>query len=240
MDGDKNLSGILNKLLSNIIDAATSKQKDGNGRAAFYSALFLGALLLLVGTEPPKLIFRKRIGKFAIGLFSAVIASIIYGVYAWFLYSYPNETYVEKYSFDTEIYILTGGIGLYAILSLFTIIKALKEYFTNNVENGFYRGDSILFIEPIEKGKISRAAAWAVAEPLTFTIISIILYFIHPFLAYPLLITSLSFWINELYEVYLSPNRQKQAIIKSNLKAEQTNSVIQGISDSDKFNHVQD
>src|SRR6185295_7633032 len=156
MDSDRRVGGLLNKAGGGLIDAMgqDNNNNSGNNRGAFVVLLSIAALLLVVGTEPPKVLLRRRIGKFAIAIGSILIASIVYGLYAWILYELAKHP--EKYG---NKYMLLTGTVLYGLLCLFTLVNGMFEYFRSLKVIDNQRGESVLFGFLLRKG-ISQRALW--------------------------------------------------------------------------------
>lgn len=194
MDSDNKLGGLSGKLGKGIFDslAADSKDQGRQNQAVMTIFLALLAILVVVGTEPFKVLLRKNIGKFALGIGCIIVAGLVYISIGVLLI----KADLGFRASNKDIF-LAGGF-FYIILGAGVLICGIKEYFKGRQD--FYRGDSTVFGFLIEKGT-RQERIWTVYEPLSCILIGGILYLLHPFIGLPILITAISFLFNELYNV---------------------------------------
>lgn len=209
MDGDKYTTGILTQLgqriLKSIHATGTAKME-----VVLFLALYFGLLLLVITTEPPKLIFRKNIGRKALGIAGIIMSSIGLVIFSAISFSlgYENEREVMFFHDNTILY--AGGV-FYLFLAIFLIIRGVKEYNNERMKGSAYRGDSVFFHSSLNKESEVRKI-WAIWEPLALLIIAMIVAIASPFVAIPLAIMSVSFWLNELYFIIIKPAQQQNLI----------------------------
>src|SRR5258708_368624 len=93
MDSDNRAGGLIAQMFSSAMDMITSGEKEEGrrNRGFILFALALMGLLLVVGTEPLKVLLRRKIGKFALGIGSIILASIVYGVCAYYLFTLSSK-----------------------------------------------------------------------------------------------------------------------------------------------------
>lgn len=230
------------RLLSYFVkEAATglfSKDKNGGENDDNYFFVILG-LLMVVATEPYKVLLRKNIGKLSLSLARLAVAAFLYLYIALMMFAFSYETQLNKASTA----LMAGSVFyvLFAIALLFLgfaeYTKAKQKYASNEADTiaNLYRGDSIFF-KGADQKKI-----WLKKEPVVCFIISLLLtvlpIFIHPLLfviGAPLLATSISFWFNEWYQINNVWDVQTKRILKEQMK----NSQSQAGFETDEYNQV--
>jgi hypothetical protein len=222
MNSDRHSAAFGGKIVSNSASVIGTGGKDeGKANGAIVQIFIaLGGLLLVGGTEPLKVLLRRGIGKFALGIGSVIVASIFYGLYSYFLLSLGHKQEYQDESYATWLF---AGATFYLCLSIGVLICGLMEYF--NSINSNYRGDSIFFGFLLSKS-ISQRVIWSVIEPITCLLIGVLLSLLHPLIGLPVAITSLSFLFNELYRAYRVPQMQKDRIARMQVTNEQTQPLI--------------
>lgn len=182
------------------VNSSDPTQKKRDDRLPF---ILLG-LILIVATEPFKVVLRKNIGKRSFSLPRLSIAAILYLIWGGVLYHMQTQSAYEEYKI--EFY---AGVFFYGLLAFMVLILGVTEYFKgiamyneNQEPNraNIYRGDSLFF------GGQDKRKIWLITEPLFCFVLGLIVTFlpmlINPILGLigaPILITSLSFWFNEAY-----------------------------------------
>lgn len=236
---DRLLSYFVKEALIGLI-SDDSPSPTGAKRGDLLPFIILG-LILIVGTEPYKVLLRRNIGKMSLSLPRLMTAIFLYFIFAAVLIGLSNAE--DKELAALSIPLLAGGIfyALFGLVALFSGIadytKAKQKYYENPTDyiTHLYRGDSIYF-----KGK-DQKNVWLNTETKFCFILSLLFTvlpaFIHPGLmlvAAPLLMTSLSFWFNEWYQITNVWDVQTKKIQKEQVKSNQTDKGFEG----DGFNRV--
>jgi hypothetical protein len=217
MDEDKYVSGLTTRVGQRLIESITKPKN--NRLPLIYIAFYAGLLVLVTGTEPAKLFFRKNIGKLALGIRSIFIAFIGLGIYAGVFFEMSMGTSTKYLYAQPRIIFIIGGI-FYSILAITTLVMGLREYYSKAPKERDYRGDSIFFASKIQKG-VPRQKIWIIYEPLIVFIIGLLLMIPHPFMGIPILVIAISFWINELYMVKFVPYRKNESALNTQTKTKQ-------------------
>lgn len=212
----------------------------GGTKGDVFPFIILG-LILIVGTEPYKVLLRRNIGKLSLSMPRLLTAVFLYMIFASILLglSTAEKSGLAEYSIP-----LTAGGIFYALFALMTLFSAMADYAKSKQmynENPtdylkhLYRGDSIYF-----KGK-DQKHIWLNKEPKFCFLVSFLLTavpaFIHPglmLMAAPLLMTSISFWFNEWYQINNVWDVQTKKIQKEQMKQSQQQSGF----NTDEFNTV--
>lgn len=201
--------------------------------------LMILGLILITGTEPYKILLRKNIGKLSISMPRLLLTVFLYFIVSVLLI---GMTYIDDFKVVKSA-LLMGGI-FYILLSLITLVSGIKRFmeakakYDQNPQNytmHLYRGDSKYF----KNTDIKRT--WLIIEPAFCFIISLILVivpaFIHPALMLmgaPLLMTSISFWFNEWYQINNVWDVQLKKVQKDQMK----NPYHNNGSNQDEYNTV--
>lgn len=212
MNSDEHVQGILKKGASSLIGAmaADTKDKSKKNQTEIELALAFLALIAVVGTEPLKVLLRRNVGKSALGIYSIVIASILYGICACFMCANAGSS--DLHSNFGEPLFVAGGF-FYGLLAIGTLVCGSIEYSKAKDNVSDYRGDSVFFGFLLDRG-VSQKKVWTRYEPLTCIAISLFLMLLHPFIGLPLLVTSISFLFNEWFKVQYSPQIQKDRVAR--------------------------
>lgn len=207
--------------------------------------LIVLGLILIVGTEPLKVVLRRNIGKLSISMPRTAVASILYIVWAAMMIGLGFG--VEKLKPFSLIF-TAGGI-LYFLFGMLALLSGLGHYFRAkriyhetpaDFSTHLYRGESKYFGHLLAKGH-SQERIWVVVEPracfITGLILTALPIFIHPALSMlgaPILVSSISFWFNEWYQVNNVWNVQAKKIYKEQVKQSQQQTGF----GTDEFNAV--
>lgn len=214
MDSDKLVPGLLQKAGANFIEAITDKR--ANDKAVFYFLLFLLLLILVVGTEPPKLIFRRRMGKFTLGYFSIFLSAITFGICSYLLFLAIHDTRFHLGKSHEQEFLFAGAL-LYAGLTIWIIVRAFAEFFRTPEILNFYRGESVYF-KPLLEGGYKQETIWTVIEPSICLTAGILFYILHPYIGIPIILSSISFGFNEIYQVRIIEARRKESHARMEIK----------------------
>jgi hypothetical protein len=195
---------------------AEKKKRDGK-----LPYVLLG-LMLITNTEPYKVILRDNIGKLAYNFHRLLAACFLYLCWAVALIAMAyNMPVVAIPFFFTGIFYTVFAVWVallgYRREEKAKEILATDPKLTDSLKH-IYRGDSLYFSRYISKswheGKL-----WTWTEPLACFAISLAITGLpalyNPWLAFigaPLLITSLSFWFNEIFQYKNVWNVQEKTI----------------------------
>ena len=194
----------------------------GGKRGEIIWLMVLG-LILITGTEPYKILLRKNIGKLSISMSRLLLTVFLYFIVAALLI---GMTFAEDFKVVT-VPLIFGGI-FYILLSVTTFVLGIKRFmeakekYEKNPQNyamHLYRGDSRFF-----KNKDLKRT-WLIIEPRFCFFTSLLLTFapmlINPWLVLvgaPLLMTSISFWFNEWYQINNVWDVQLKKVQKDQMK----------------------
>ena len=175
------------------------------------------SLIAIVATEPLKVFLRKNIGKASLSLERLIIACILYIGYAVMLCYLSTLPEYEDY----QNALIAGGV-FYILFSLAVLILGIIEKskgnaqyradektnnVLNNAEQHIYRGDSVFFTSFIND-KWNKEKVWLWTEPVFClvlgTIVTVLPIIYNPILALigaPIVVTSLSFWVNDGFQI---------------------------------------
>lgn len=212
-------TNLINGLFGEIYRKETQAQSTDSERNESVLFILILALFLVVVTEPLKLIMRRNIGKSAFSIYGALISAMFYIICASILFillnSYPTEELEDKsiylqYIFNNDI-LLSGAIS-YLILGIYIIFLSIQHSTTikpGSITNypDEYRGDSIFMQSKLSIG-ISQNDIWRRNEPLACFKVSFLLTILNPFVGFPILLTSVSFWLNEWFHIIHQPKIQ--------------------------------
>lgn len=221
---DRLLSYFLKETVLGIINPNSPSPTWGK-RGEVVWLMVLG-LILITGTEPYKILLRKNIGKLSISMPRLLFTAFLYFLVAALLI---GMIFFEDFKV-VAVPLITAGI-FYILLSIATLVLGIKRYmeakekYDENPQNysiHLYRGDSRIF-----KNKDLKKT-WLVKEPRFCFFISLILTFtpmlINPWLVLmglPLLMTSISFWFNEWYQINNVWGAQNKKVHKDQMKNNQ-------------------
>jgi hypothetical protein len=174
------------------------------------AAVILG-LITIAGTEPYKLLLRKNIGKLSLSIPRLAVCCFLYLVWAVFIYALINTGSFENSDLPALWFspnALWVAAITYTILPVGLMILGFVEsrqasYAYNNIPDEailVYRGDSNFFASLILNGT-DPDKVWGTHEPLTCFLASLAITALNPFIGLPLLGTSISFWVNEIFQV---------------------------------------
>lgn len=206
-----------------IINPNSSSPLPIGGKRGEIIWLMVLGLILITGTEPYKILLRRNIGKLSISMPRLLLTVFLYFIVAALLI---GLTFAEDLKVVT-VPLIVGGI-FYILLSITTLVLGVKcfmearEKYSQNPQNyalHLYRGDSKYF-----KNKDLKRT-WLIIEPRFCFFISLFLtlapMFINPWLAaigLPLLMTSISFWFNEWYQINNVWGAQNKKVHKDQMK----------------------
>jgi len=189
------------------------KEGKDEGMRYVYIGLLILALILVVCTEPLKVIMRKRIGKSALSLTGLIAGAIL--MFAWaaitgfgFLdvyYSNKDDlTGYGRYVFNPIslwlIIVAYSAFGVYILKRGITEYDAAKTRVDKPLREMHYRGDCIVLAKLVNKG-VPQRLVWCRAEPWHCFKIGFLITILHPLLGLPLLLMSISFAVNECFHI---------------------------------------
>lgn len=204
------------------------------GRNEELSLLLVLALILIVGTEPFKILLRKNIGKLSISMGRIVLSFFLYLIWATIIAFIAYEISNSEQSYtgiiglwlsSTILWITFAFYILFAFITLITgIIKYSRANKLFNADPDFnqplghiFRGESLIFKSNPKKAG-SYESIWVIKEPILCLVISIVISVFNVFLGFPLLMSSISFWFNEWYQVNNVWESQTRKIVKAQMK----------------------
>lgn len=208
----------------------------GGKRGDIVWLMILG-LILITGTEPYKILLRKNVGKLSISMPRLLLTVFLYFMVAALLI---GMSFFEDFKIVAPALII-GGV-FYTLLSVTTFVFGIKRFMEakekyeqnpHNYAMHLYRGDSRFF-----KNKDLKRT-WLIIEPRFCFLTSLFLTFapmlINPWLVLvgaPLLMTSISFWFNEWYQINNVWDVQTKKVYKDQAKNAQQHTGF----NSDRFN----
>ncbi len=207
---DRLFSYFLTQSLQDIFgvgDKNAKAKREGN------LVLMLLGLIVVVGTEPYKILLRKNIGKLSLSFPRALVASAIYLL--WGALHLVIATVERKNDPTIEAPFALAGL-VYIMFSSVIVNWGLKEFLNarkrykenpNDTRSHLYRGDSVTFAFLKEYGWDQRKI-WVKAEPAICLIgamlisVAATIYDFRLFISgVPLILTAFSFWFNEWFQV---------------------------------------
>lgn len=224
---DRMLSYLLNKVSEDLF-RGDEKPKRNDIKVAFY----ILALITIICTEPLKVILRNNIGKLSLSMPRLLLACLLYGGYAAALAAIGSNG--SPYTPDNVFFIvMVSGCVLYGIIMLYVLVMGLIDYFKASEKYNenpadllthIYRGDSTIFKYLLNKGW-TQEKIWLKKEPRVCFFIGLLLtllpFIFDPYfclLGAPLLLTSISFWFNEWYQIRNVWNSQNKKILQAQEK----------------------
>lgn len=228
-NSDDKLVGFILKEL--VLGGATGPTK---GRNDELTILLVLSLMLIVGTEPFKILLRRNIGKLSISMGRIVLSFFLFLIWGGIVAFIASEIAKDDavYSGLIAVWLSTKLLwttsicyGAFAFIVLIAgVIKYSKANSRFNSDPEFrhpeihiFRGDSLIFKGNLNK-KGSYESIWVVKEPILCFAISIGLTVFNVFLGFPLLLTSISFWFNEWYQVNNVWESQSKKVVKAQMK----------------------
>lgn len=242
---DRLLSYFLKETIVRLFSGGSGDLNNRNKKDDMLIFIVLG-LILIVATEPLKVLLRRNIGKLSISMPRLVVACILYLIWAVIIFAIIADGKFQQFRIG-----LLAGVVFYFLLSLFILILGVKEYSVakmrynqnkSEILQHLYRGDSVFFVNRINKSKgQDLTKIWLKTEPSfcfwTGLLLTIVPAFIHPIflmLGAPLLVSSLSFWFNEWFQI----NNVWDVQFKKILREMQKNTQQQHYNSNDGFSPV--
>lgn len=173
---------------------------------------YLLGLLIVIATEPMKLVLRENIGKLSFSFHRLLAACVLYFLYGLMLLAlFCTISFYEshsKYYLWWNSYAVLVAASFYMIFPIVILIKGMRERATGFEQEKsvpdaaylIYRGDSYFFKKALKDG-VEPKVVWAKREPAICLAISVVATVANPFLGLPLLCTSISFAFNEWMQV---------------------------------------
>lgn len=229
MASDQFIDGLLGKIGDGTIEGFSDSSKNSKAIAVLLSAFT--ALLLIAGSEPFKLLLRKNIGRSVISIRGAIISSLFYFGYSYFLYleyrsgiwnALPLSLFGRDFDGIRLNNIFLPGVGLYLLLGIIVPVLGIKKYSRKATIHPSFRGESILFNDLLKKhqNKAKQLICWLVLEPVFILTLTSLVTVLNPLIGIPLLIQSFAFISNEYFQVlkliYIAQNRSDVSVSSSN------------------------
>jgi len=214
--GDNLLGAAASSAGNNLI---SNTRKDGDNPAAIKLFLNLLLILILVGSEGIKVIFRNNFGKHGINLFRLVLCACCFAGIAYLASNnfhwnlsqaiigrtnYNNQ-FAHTYSpikNQNNITFACHSISIiYALLAAFIFIKGIISYIKASKEkpDSNYKGDSYL-LGFLEDYGYSQERIQFLVEPLYVIFIGALLSLYLPKSGIPLIFCGFSIWVNILVD----------------------------------------
>lgn len=152
---------------------------------------FILLILLFVGDEAVKLIFRKGFGTSGVHWWKVLLCIGCFGGLGWTALEIGMDEYSEiPPMFSRFSFYIAGGFNIG--LAIFLFYKGFIQR-RNKLAHKYYRGDSTLLAFLMGKGW-SQAKVQNLAEPLTILGVGAMLTVLNPFLGLPLAFCAISSW----------------------------------------------
>lgn len=173
-----------------------------SGFKVVYVYVLFGALALLiyVGVDIVKLLFRSNFGKKGFSFLKAFLGSIAFGGLAWLNYDLAStgSTSLFDEGDNTKIYYATSIF--YGIVATYILIKAIYEKIqSNKIANIAYRGDSTV-LSFLIKGGWTQSKVQNLAEPLLILAMGVFFSGLNLFWGLPLVFCAISVWVYMIAE----------------------------------------
>lgn len=231
---DRLLSYFLSEIVKHLFNIGNNGEKEK--RQSLITFILLG-LIAIVATEPFKVLLRKNIGKLALSMPRLITASVLYLLWATLLFCLPEQHTLKEHQYRIVLY--AGGI-FYVLFALLVLIAGISEYSKakrryrenpNQTITHLYRGDSVFFKHLVKKGE-NQNRIWMKKEPLicflvglTITILPVFRQPVFILIGLPILLTSLSFWFNEWFQIKNVWNVQTKKVMREKEKSFQSHNV---------------
>jgi hypothetical protein len=205
----QNSNDITNGLLGQAARNIPTEGNKNNGREWLFGFAIAG-LLLFIGSEAMKVIFRKNFGKAGLNIPMLVASSVCFlGIAVFSFLEYSAGNFNDSFG-SSGSFLFTGII--YVLLSVVTLWKGLSGYAiaSKNQNLSDYTGDSYLLIF-LAKDGWNQSKIQYVAEPLLIIALGGFFCFFNLFCGLPLLFCGLSIWGRlPIEQFYLQNPTQKQ------------------------------
>lgn len=200
----ESLSGIFFK---NLIDGLDGK----NNAAVTRFILAATAMLMFVGTEAVKLVFRNNFGSKGVSIVRAVLCFLAFGAISAASIAaslYPQQGF-EIIGHPISFFVM----GLfYAVLAFYVLIKAIVQKARSKDQvHPQYRGDSTL-LSSLMKSGWSQARVQNLAEPLLTLGIGVFLTAFNLLWGIPLAFCAVSVWLHQLLEAIYGISHVRDAL----------------------------
>jgi len=167
-------------------------------------------ILVIVGHEAIKIIFRRNFGSEGLSMTKLIIAALAFGIISYSSYSiYEAESdFMQANSLNSDI--ITSIF--YTFLAIYILVKGFTQKAKPN--DGFhtqYRGDSTL-LSFLVKGGWSPAKVQNQAEPLLTLALGVFLSAINLLWGLPLIFCAVSVWLHSVLESIMGLSKVRDTL----------------------------
>lgn len=163
--------------------------------------LYLLGILLFVGAEGVKVMFRNNFGKQGLNLFRVILCTLVFWGIALISYVNFDDYTQDMYIWGSQKSLLYTA-GFYSFFGLFVLIKGIIEY-TKAIQrtdiHPYYKGDSYILASILSE-KISNKRLQMVEEPFLVLSVGVFLSGFNFILGIPLFFCAVSVWGYQIYE----------------------------------------
>ena len=171
--------------------------------------LFFALLILLfVGDEAVKLLFRKNFGTSGTHWWKAVLCVLAFGGCGVFAFGVGFDSTNNVPFYGPLSFVLAGALNF--ALALFLLYKWLILPRDRSAHK-YYRGDSTVLAFLLKKGW-SQSKVQNLAEPLTLLCAGVLLSAVNPFLGLPLMFCAVSSWLTYAMEAVTGRSDVRDAL----------------------------
>ena len=203
----ESLNWSLFRMLPDLFDNNGGK---GARDSVVIKVLFFALLILLfVGDEVVKLLFRRNFGASGIHWWKAVLCTLAFGGCGISAFQIGFEINASEAQFYGPLSFMVAG-ALNVGLSCFLLYKWLILP-RNRLAHKYYRGDSTALSFLLEKGW-SQSRVQNFAEPLTLLCAGTLLSAINPMLGLPLMFCAVSSWLTYAMEAVTGRSDVRDAL----------------------------
>lgn len=224
------------ELVSGIFGESARSNMNNPGGHGFITIILILVIMFLSLTEPLKVYLRQNIGRKAFSIVGLVAGCGLYMSWA-ILITFISALCIYFQLFGNEfdrpgslyfflsIYSLPGSIYC-GIIALRVLSKGMKQHYLSRNDTSTdwekleYRGDSTILKDNFPN--LLQKDIWVSGEPVYCVKASLLLLVFYPVLGIPALLTSLSFWFNEWYQVQYKPRKLKQSYLDMRIEMQKS------------------
>lgn len=194
----KNTDDVFESLNWSIFRLLPNLAEEKPSNAVILRVLFLILIVLLfIGDEAVKLLFRKGFGTKGIHWWKASLCLIAFGVLGVSSISIALDKYVNEVPYYGQFsFLLAGTFNLVLLVVLLYKWLLLPR---NKGAEAYYRGDSTVLAFLLKSGW-SQSKIQNLAEPLCLLATGTVLLAVNPFIGFPLMFCAVSSWLTHFVE----------------------------------------
>lgn len=222
-----NSNDLLKKMTGQAAKHMVDVTGEENGSAIFRLLLTICGILIIVGAEAVKIVYRKNFGVAGFDIFKLIACVLCLGGVSALAFEQVNsfDNFALESGTNTTHFIT--GI-LYALLALYVlvvgIVHAVKAAKDNQHAN--YNGESNLLGFLLKEWRSEEAIQYG-AEPVLTIAIGIFLLGFNKLAGWPIIFCGISVWVNYLIEAFLGGQSSRQTAEKLNQQYNQTEQFIE-------------